>query len=194
MIGEGELFIQPSELDFTTGVATTAMQRGIPTPGVSAAIVTPAIAPVGGLPTCNNLIAASPPTLLEQYEIYSYSIGWSAVIVNGGGFASAPVVDVELALLVNDRVKHRATTQQETINRTAPNAYEAPGGFFNVDLVNPIRVGSRDRLGLRMGLGADLAFDSFYLVVGSQVAGTRSVPAESTILYRVYDLPGARTL
>jgi hypothetical protein len=185
MSGSDYLTIQPSKLA-AGALAAGQWARGIPTPGTNA------IAAVEGVPGCGNLVAASPPTLLCEYSVYSYSIGFG---LNVEGTAAVPNVDAELAILVNDRVAYITSLTQLAIVATAPGAgYNATGAWVS-DLVNPIRVGARERLGLRVGIRSDQDATSSTLLIGVQVdqAG-RDVAYESTLSYNVIDLPGSRRL
>lgn len=192
-----ELFVPPSQ--FVTGSGATAgrWQRGIPRAGITA--FTPASPAIPGLADCNNLLANSPPTILEAYEIFSYSIGWGAYIAQGAAYTVPPVFVAELALLVNGRVRYVTSQQVESVLSTAALEATASGSWIG-DLVNPIRVGARDRLSLRMGVLTDQSgLANFVGIVGAQLqntpTGTPTLTGfESTISYRTIDLPGSRRI
>lgn len=170
------------------------MHRQIPIPGVKTsggALQIPAIIGQAG---CDNLIADSPPTLLESYEIYSFSIG-VVVVVDTEAPAAGTAITIELALLVNDRLAYTAT--QVVPARLATETYA--NAMFVSDLTNPIRLGARDRLGLRLGAAVDDSPSINNIVVA---AGTTFDPSgfgsyagfESTISYDVLDMPASRRL
>lgn len=192
MSGQGQLYLQPSELYNPADLPAGQWARGIPTPGIPSKGV-PA---VDGVADCKNLVAASPPTLLCEFEIYSYSIEFSFQLANSGAWGSAPTLIGELALLINDRVAYSTTEHLQTLI-TSVNTLAVANGSFTSDLVNPIRLGARERLGLRIGINpledAPLGFD---ILVGAQLASTITtvVGGESTISYNVIDLPGSRRL
>lgn len=197
MPGSGELFIQPSTLAVPVSQAG-AMQRGIPAPGVSiATLVIPAVA---GIPDCQNLLAASPPTLLEAYQLVSLAIGWSILNNETAGAAVTPNLTAELALLVNDRPRF-ITTAQAVGEQTNTGAAQYSGsGSWVLDLINPITLGARDRLGLRVGAQSDQGFQAgSQIIVGVQLQNIGAgdfagAPFESTITYNVTDVPAARRL
>jgi hypothetical protein len=155
----------------------------VPTPGWAGGGV-PAVA---GVATCRNLASMSPPTLLEEFEIYSYSIGWG--LATPGEIPAG--LDLELQLLINDRT---AWVDDEPVPASAVTPSVA-NGTFRSDLVNPIRVGARDRLTLRIGLPQP-ALTSVTVVLGAQMnpAGNGISPYESTVSYNVIDLPASRRL
>lgn len=197
MSGYGELFVQPSTL--AIGVSQPgAMQRGIPTPGVS--VATLAIPAVGGVPDCKNLLAAAPPTLLEAYELTSVAIGWSILNNETAGSAVTPNLVAELALLVNDRVRFITTAQAIGEQTNTGVAQYTGSGSWVLDLVNPIRLGARERLSLRIGAQSDQGFQaSSQMIIGVQLqnegAGAfAGAPFESTISYNVIELPASRRL
>jgi hypothetical protein len=185
-----ELFIQPSQLLFGA-IAAGQFVRGIPTPGI---LAVPPIPPVNGIATCRNLLSDSPPTLLEAYDIYSYSIAAGVGFINGGGFASDPSITLEIALLVNDRVRYIATQTQPGFLAVA-NTNALAAALFASDLVNPIRLGARDRLSLRLGANCTLASSPGSAIVGAQY-DQNGLPAavESTLSYDTIQLPAGRRL
>lgn len=188
MSGSGQVWVQPSTL--VIGAQNAGQwARGIPVPGAGGSI--PA---VGGIATCANLIADSPPTLLEEFQIYSYSVAW-AFFLNGAG--AAPNVDVEIALLVNDRVRYQNDTTASPVVAAGGGNYLG-NGTWSSDLNNPIRVGARDRLSLQVGLLADQAYTSAHMYAAAQNDYTGSadliIAQESTISFNVLDLPASRRL
>lgn len=202
MSGASEFFVPLSEFDlpaFSGGGPSFDFWRGVPLPGTVAFFG--AMAAIAGQADCRNLAANSPPTLLEHYEIYSYTIGFGGQIVTNA--PRTPNVTAELALLVNDRVRY---ITQQTVEAQGPatninvlTAWNFAGAWV-ADLQNPIILGARDRLSLRVGVQGDTGLRSGSgtngIVVGAQVSPNFStpIPFESTISYRVVDLPGARTL
>jgi hypothetical protein len=195
MSGSGQLWIQPSGLRDFVPLAAGTFYRQIPTPGVPTQI--PA---VQGIADCKNLIAQSPPTLLEEFELYSYSIGF-AVLAYGpdsDAFTTPPNLTAELALLVNDRVAYitSQTAAGVAINADPANSIYELIGSWTSDLVNPIKLGARDRLSLRVGIMADQANSELSGVIGVQLdpATQDTIPFESTISYNVIDLPASRRL
>jgi hypothetical protein len=158
---------------------------------------------MNGIPQCTgladlkNIAALSPPTLLEEYEIYSYAIGWGLTLDNSVGGSPGPgptQVTVELALLVNDRV---VQVDQQQVPTTP---YEADGsiatGAWTTDLVNPVRLKARDRLSVQAGWQANGPASSLsYMLVGAQIGPNLAYQGyESVIRYNVIDLPGSRRL
>lgn len=193
MGGFAELWVPYSNISF--GVFVTGQwQRGIPSRDLIDA------GGSSGPNDCFNLLAASPPTLLEAYEIVSFSIAWGALLMDGvPNFAPPlPIIAVEMALLVNDRVRYSSQSQgNQTIQLTNPSSNCGVNGTFDGDLVNPIRVGARDRLSLRMGVSPNPApAEGIQICVGCQLNQNLSPAAitESTISYNVIDLPASRRL
>lgn len=195
MIGDAQISIQPSEAALAVPANPYVggqWYRGIPTPGIAGLV--PA---VGGVATCRNLIANSPPTLLELYEIYSLTIGWAVLVGDASGFASVPNLSVEMALLVNDQVRYTNVVQAVNVaSSSGTTAQYATSGAWVADIVNPIRVGARERLGLRVGVLSDIGGENIWVRVGTQMDPTFGavVPYDSEISYRVIDLPGSRRL
>jgi hypothetical protein len=192
MSGSGQLFVQPSQAGFGA-MSKGIWGRAIPTPGVPF-LSLPA---VGGVASCRNLIAASPPTLLEEYEIYNLVIGYTAVILLS---AAAPdiVVEVEATLLINDRPAYTNSTPPQDVSG-ADGVEPFASGAWTADLVNPISVGARDRLGLRVGVMASADNIGANVIVGMQTAyvfptGAVALPYESTISYRTVNVPAAHRL
>lgn len=182
--------VQPSELDISSAIVASEWYRGIPKAGV-ASVPIPA---VGGQPDCTNLIAGSPPTLLEEYSFYAFSIAWQIFLSNGAAYGTAPVITAEIALLVNDRVEY-STTQQQVSEIDFDGATAL--GTFSGDLVNPIRVGGRERLSLRVGLLSDTAaaVGGFIVVAAQSSASAGNVSGvESTLSYTTLELPARRRL
>lgn len=142
---------------------------------------------------CKNLLAPSPPTLLEEYEVVSYAIGWSVLLFNSGGIAN-PAVQVELAFLINDRVRYTTTEQPGTVAEGADSVYAS--GAFVGDLVNPFRLGARDRLSLRAGILSSIATTTATpLYIGTQFdPNGNELGYESTITYNTLELPARRRL
>jgi len=180
IVGEAELFIQPSQFD-VNAMTAGGFYRGIPTPGIG---VNPGIT---GIATSQNLLQDSPPTLLERYEITQILIGYSVVMGNAG---SAQTVQTELALLVNDRVR---LVQQQS-NSLASGALSFTGQWA-ADLINPVWLEARDRLSLRVGFGSTLtqSVQSAFLIAAAIEAGN-VVGFESSIHYRVVPKPPTRRL
>jgi hypothetical protein len=186
-VSENQLFVQPSSFDVGAGTVAFQWYRGIPTPGVSGG--PPA---VGGIATCRDLLYGSPPTLLEEYELYSYSIGYTVMLSNGVAYASTPNVQGELALLVNDRVRYVSTSIATVSTGTTSALFQ---GVWVSDLIIPIRVGARDRLSLRAGFFSDQAATvDGKIIVGIQQYSSGFQAYESSLSYRTYALPGARRL
>lgn len=197
MSGRADLYVQPSRLVVGTLPNGTAVggvwAYGIPTAGVG----NYGIPAVVGVADCSNLVAASPPTLLEQYDVSSYSIAWSAIVANSAALASAPVVTAELALLVNDAVRHTNRMSATGVDTGGASETFIAGDVFTADLVNPVTVGARERLTLRIGLLSSLSANAgAQVVVGVQLdpitPGPISYP--STVSYYVIDVPASRRL
>lgn len=187
-----ELFIQPSVLHVPGGLLAGQWGRGVPVPGAPAS-VNP-IPAVGGIATCSNLLQDSPPTLLEQYELYSYAIGWAIFIQP----QAADVLTAELALLVNDRVVYTASEAPTAVNEPGGSTGAYASGAWVSDLVNPIQLGARDRLSLRAGAQASAAVTYLDMYVGVQLGPVSSslgaIPFESTLSYRTLAVPASRRL
>lgn len=202
MSGRGQIFVQPSELETTGGTAAGAWFRGIPTPGwVSlGGGATPAIPAVGGIATCANVISDSPPTLLEEFQVVSYSLGWAIYVREAAAPASPPTLTFEIALLVNDRVQYVASEQTTGIALAGVTTDFVASDHLTSDLVNPVTVGARDRLGLRIGGLCNQATTIFGVMIGAQLTpsptfdSSSETPFESTVSFNVIDLPGSRRL
>lgn len=189
MSGSGQLWVQPSVINFGALIAGQ-WRRGIPTPGVPANI--PA---VQGISDCKNLLSMSPPTLLEEFQIVSYSLAYGAVLTNGGDFASPfPNITTEIALLVNDRLAYAEEITQGATGGAATVNWVT--GSMAGDLVNPIRLGARDRLSIRLGIKSDTAASvGSNVQIGAQLDPViGSIGVESTLSYNVIDLPASRRL
>lgn len=185
-----QLFIQPSFMGSAAAMVAGQAYRGIPVPGVGN------IPPVAGIADCRNLLSDSPPTMLELYELYSYSIAFGVYVANSGVFATPPAVTVELALLVSDRVAYITQQELQTVSAFGGIQGRASGAWVS-DLVNPIRLGSRERLSLRIGLTSDSADDSGWgVTVGARYDVTTGNPIgdESTISYNTIMQPASRQL
>jgi hypothetical protein len=192
MSGEGQFFIQPSSFQSPDAVTQEAKwYRAIPAPGAGTQV--PA---VGGVATCANLAASSPPTVLEKFEVKSYSVTWALLIPYVAALATPPNATMELALLVNDRIAYVDEAQPQAMVK-APTQYVASGAWRS-DLVNAISLGARERLGLRLGFKIDQTGGSnpALAVVGLAVDqnGNPLGGGESTISYNVIDLPASRRL
>lgn len=188
MTGSSSVPVPPSQAGAVATVAAGVWSYGIP-------------AILGGGPTgiasCRSLFSTSPPTLLEEYELYSYSIGLGAYVQAsaGPGFTGSPNIQLELEFLVNDRAAYRNLL-------TAPAAPITAGlgaifsGALTSDLVNPIRFGARNRLTLKLGLACDQDISAWIVVAGAQIDnnGQPSIPYESSIFYNVLDVPASRRL
>lgn len=188
-----ELFIQPSQMHAPAGAAAGQWVRGIPVPGAPMA-VNP-IPAVSGIATCNDLLAGSPPNLLQRYEVYSYSIGWGIFVQPQ---EAAGELTAELALLVNDHLAYTTSQTLPAINEPGGGTASYASGAWVADLVNHIMLGGRDRLTLRAGAQSSEAvtYLDMYVGVQQQPAGASLGPApfESTISYNVTSLPPRRRL
>lgn len=190
MSGSSGFSVPPSSITLAS-LSAEQWVRQVPVPG-NAFLNLPA---VGGVATCQDLMSGSPPTLLEQYDVYSYSIGWGIFLEGVAGNAN---VTGELALLVNDRTAYVAPQSIVAMELGATGNAIGTGAFIS-DLVNPIKLGARDRLTARMGVISDTAASSnVYVVLGMQLTapgGTLTItPFESTISYYVLDVPASRRL
>jgi hypothetical protein len=188
-----ELFIPPSELN-AGPLSAANWARGIPTPG--APTFSPPVPRVDGIATCTDLISGSPPTLLEEYEIFSYSIGWAIYFVSAVGVA-APNLTAELALLVNGRVRYVTSQTLLAISVISDTNFLASGSWIS-DLVNAITLNGRERLTLRLGLMADQVATNIYGFVGTQAeiqaVSLEPAPFESTISYNTIQVAAGRRL
>lgn len=184
------VYIQPSELECLGNPGPGGWVRGIPTPGVPIG-PSPAIPAIPQIATCENLVQDSPPTLLEEYGFYSYSIGVSAIT---GAGDTAPDITIELAILINGTIRYVTDTGPITAQQaTAP--WIVSGSFVS-DFVNDIVVGARDRLGLRLGFSSTEGLqEEDVVIVGVQVETVaNAVPFPSTISYNTTKLPASHRL
>lgn len=183
MGGQAELIVHPAEA-IISNAAATQNYPAIPPPG--------GLSP-SGVATCNNLVADSPPSLLQAYEIYGFTIPAAMQVTNGSAFASAPELGLTLELLINDYPKAAYLAALSPLMFSSSN-YIATY-VFAADLTNPIRVGARDRLGLRLTGVSSLAAATMALLAGVTYAATPAyVTSEGRILYDVIDLPGSRRI
>ena len=196
MSSDPQIWVPVSQINLGA-LAAGNWTRGIPLLGASELGIP---APVG-IADCRDLLRSSPPTLLEDYEITNFSIGMACGVQDsGGGFASAPEITLELALLVNDRVRYVADSGplQTPAGPGAPGSYLASYSF-SADIVNPIVIGARERLTLRAGVNCNLAVnENSWVWVGIQASFAAGVftPSEfeSTISYNVRQLSPIRQL
>lgn len=195
MSGHGQVSIQPSAFNPHSTQAGTFV-RGVPIPGVRDSGGSLEIPAVDGIASCADLFSSSPPTIMEAYEVYSYSIGTS-VLVNSNPPAAGTLVTMEIALLVNDQVTYSAQQQQPLLLQ---NSKSYVNYLFTSDLVNPVRVGARERLSLRIGgalpvaVGGSVNFLTFTAASQLDPTNGNEVGFESTISYNVVDIPGRRRL
>ena len=156
--------VQPSSVVLTFG------QPAIPSPGLVGPLIVfgDIILPVSGVATCQNLVADSPPTLLEEYQFYSYSIRYAVFDYDpGGALPAAPNVTTKLTLLRNEREIVRTDTDtQPWDNFTVTilgfsGPVSAATGIFSADLVNPFVIGARDRLTLAIETDSPVAQFAF---------------------------------
>ena len=138
--------------------------------------------------------------LLERFEVYSYSIGWGVLLQSSAALAAVPQAMVELAFLVNDRPAYVIQTTAPTVTPPGDNKNWVANGSFVSDLVNPMDLGARDRLAIRVGASSLTTLDvGISIVIGTQFVGYGAGaptlgPFESTISYRVIDVPASRRL
>ena len=147
----GQIYVQPSELAFQGGLQP-GWNRGIPSPGCPRLGV-PAITGA----TCQSLLSANPPSLLEHYEIFGLVIGFAAVMITA---STSDVVSVEATLLLNgSAVYTNIISESASIISAYSGASDAAllAGAWSADLVNPITVGSSDSLSLRVGVESAVA-------------------------------------
>lgn len=190
-----QITVQPSEFS-AASLNAGSWARGVPTAG--SAFSTPPLPSVVGQATCQNLIAGCPPPLRQVYEIYGVTIGWGITLYQSAGITTPPTVIAELALMVNNDDVY-VNTDQQTAYTNYSNEYYSVSDVWNADLVNPIRVGARDRLVLRAGIYASAATQDAYIIVGAQYSSPASAPTvavsyPSTISYNVVELPARRRL
>lgn len=192
MSGRGDFPIQPSQIGLGAIVSTQSYE-GIPTPGAQ----TLGIPAVNGQPTCSDLAAASPPTILEEFQIYSYTIGIGILsIASGGSFAEPPNFTVGLGFQINGRLVYKVS---QIIPPFSPAVGEAiASGQFISDLVNPIHLERSQRLSLQITLTQDQDATATTVFVGTQAeivsGGAAPVPMESSVSYNVIELPASRRL
>jgi hypothetical protein len=196
MSGQGTLWVPPSGFQDAVAQSGSTWHRAIP----SSPPISPftGIANYTGLAPCNALQAMVPPSLLRAYDIYSLNIAWGAAFNDSVSETYAGNIRAELALLVNNEVRWVSTDDELA---TAWGFYAYAQGTITADLVNPIRLNTRENLALRLGVVCDVApahdAESLWFgAVGMQLnTGTsywQGVP--STISYNIIDLPGARAI
>jgi hypothetical protein len=186
MGGSGQLWVPPASFSFTT------INRPVSAPLAPGYPDGTKIVTGTNLAQPNNLVASSPPTLLEEFEIDSLAIAWGVAGVLGTAAEVACLA--KLYLLVNDR---RATTLASEANDSLN-----PTGVWVADLVNPLRIGARDRLGLSVELKISTvhAQATMYFMIAGVPNGTGGALAsewtlaESTISYAVLDVPASARL
>jgi hypothetical protein len=189
--GYGEIPIQPAEFLYPTTINPAQVYSGVPTPGTT--LGGPPV--VVGAATCANLLADSPPTLLEQFEVYSLTVPAAAQLANFHAGLAAPInLSVQLILLINDRVAATFTaTSAGSVNTAATTATAAL--MFTADLTNPIRVGARDRLGIRLGLISDTPGTSGQADIGVTTTTSNTLMgAEAKLFHNIVDLPASRRI
>lgn len=150
---------------------------------------------VKGIADCASLFRLSPPTLLEMFEIVSYSIAFTASLTSGTTFATAPAISGQLTFLVNDDIRQIVDIGPLTSVLRSDSVVAWANGAFVGDLVNPIRMGARERLNLQLGLMSDQAAAGYAAYIGAQINPSQVVQGyPSSISYNVIELPGARRL
>lgn len=148
----GQITVQPSQTPQLNSIAAGQWNRAIPNAGCP--FFSPPISPIGGAPTCGNLLAYIRPTPSELLEVVSYSIGWAVSLAT---VSTPPNITTELALIVNNVVRYSIqTTIPAGSFVQGSNDYIANGSFTS-DLNNPIDVTWRDSLSLRFGYLSDQA-------------------------------------
>lgn len=182
MAGASALWIQPM-----TRIAGGKLRAGPPTTPANPEFRT------SGQAGPNNLIELSPPTLLEQYEVYGGSIAWGIQYADAGN--DGKTTSARLTLLLNDRPVWSSVDDEAQAGAVA-------SGTFSLDLLNPIPLGARDRLGIALAFpllvevginaGTITAMLGAQSLGGVRLADNNWPAVESTIQYRVLDLPGAR--
>jgi hypothetical protein len=187
MSGAGEVSIQPGQVTFANPNVGQSYS-GYPMPGVPNG--PPA---VGGAPTCQNLLSDSPPTLLEAFDIYGFTI--SAVIQNTTSGAP-PNMELVLDLMRNESLAATFTADPPAVAIASLSGEYVGLNVFTSDLTNPIRFGARDRLGLRLRGQLDQTAATLSLSVG--VTYNPVIPGyvgqESKLFYNVVDLPASRRI
>lgn len=194
-----QIVVQASEWsDSSIGAPYAAgnWRRHIPSPGCSSLSI-PAIR---GVADASNVIADSPPTLFEAFSFYSYAVGWYVELGNNGvNFTTPPNVQVELALLVNDRRAYTTSMPSATELNPGANQFSIGSGAFVSDLVNPILVGPRERLSLMLGIQSDQPVWNFTAGIGTQATNPATgvyqpLAFESTLSFNTIIVPGRRRL
>lgn len=188
MSGTGQLWLPPSQALIAGPIQPAQPYSGTPT-------IIPTVANVTGVADCTNLLKSSPPTLLELFEIYAFSIPYALQIDNTAGFAVPPTGQIQLALYVGSDLAGSYSDSPSMYEATADNYVGS--GVFQSDLVNPIRLAARDRLAIKLTGISAVAATTMELYVGVVLA-TQPVNhyngAPATINYNVIDLPASRRL
>lgn len=176
MSGSSSVWVQPC----TLGAAGQRLRAGYPD-GTQTST---------GLAPPNDVFSLSRPSLLELYEVYAVSIAWGLQF--DAAHDGAEVI-ATLRLLVSDQLVWSSSDRETTVGSVVE-------GQWTADLVNPLRVGARERLGLDVLLSGDVAGPGL-LMVAAQPLGTvpsnlrvNWAPVESTISYAVVDVSASRRL
>lgn len=198
------LYVQPSNLVAPIGAGgLTAGQiiRGIPGRGTYALAGGTPPGGVAQIAGCDNLVADSPPTLLEQYEFYAYNIG-AVLNVATSLTLTNPELYIEMQFLVNGEPRFVTDSGWQTPQLTAgvENRYLLNWAFSS-DLINDIDITARDRLSLQAGIGCNGALasgDSLVLNVGIQAiiesGTTTAIAYPSALSYNTRALPPSRKI
>lgn len=177
MSGNAQIWVQPCTL-----LAGGKLTPGYPDSSLAAT----------NLPGPNNMVSASPPTLLEVYEVYAISIAWGLQFADNT--QSGVQINAQLRLLLDDRLAYSSVDSETVVNNVAV-------GQWVADLVNPIRVEARDRLALQLFLTGVMPTPASSAMIGAQPQGGSPLTGranwlgiESTISYAVLDMPASRKL
>jgi hypothetical protein len=176
MSGSSSVWVQPC----TLGSAGQGLKPGFPD-GTQTST---------GLASPKDVLSLSPPSLLELYEVYAVSIAWGLQFNAPNDGAQ---VIATLRLLISGQLAWSSSDRETTVGSVV-------NGEWIADLVNPLRVGARERLSLDVLLSGNVAAPGL-LMIAAQPLGTAPsnlranwTPVESTISYNVVDLPASRRL
>lgn len=184
--------VPPSALGTDTPLAANQILSGVP----------PLFQPRSGVASCNNLFSASPPMLGERFEVYSLAVPAIAEFssASGAAWTKAPNIRLSMDLYVNSELAYTMEDEGPGISYGSASNYALLSTTFAADLINPVYVGSRERLSIRLSTSCDQAAATAYVYAAMVLQFSSATPdgviqgAEGTISYNAVELPTARRL